>query len=255
MTLKEYYNHIKQVVEESGGVKNLDIIFNAPNQGWLEGYKEISKLKERLLSFKYLQHISPEALPYYLGDKIATLEDIKRDRITAVKEDFPEENMTNEEIEEWSEDYRDSGYCGFSELEEILAFWENITEDHLFSSVYFGDDDISLDGGRRYLLSGELFHAMLYSFWVQNKQKTLTELEDNICNSNSIEENISNFKIEDVSDITSETLKKTYETAASMSKQKIKEDFNSDIDRMVLKYGKEPGMKEIVEEIKDKKIL
>lgn len=259
MTLKEYYNHIKIAAEAAGGSKIIDAIWNAPNQGWLDGYQEIKDLQERLLSFVALDDMSQEALDYYLGDKVATLEDIKANRIEKVKSKFPDPEQLKEwgnTIEEWSKDQRDSGYMDYQGLQYILNQWENMTESDLWDLIrgyYDEDSEYLMDGHRDYLMGGEVFNAMLYSFWHYDK-KILDELDGDVYNSNEVEELLISIKPQDVSDITSETLKKAADTSIRMSKEKIRNNFNRDIDELVRRYKDEPGLQELLEEIEQKKI-
>lgn len=254
MTLKEYYNHIKQAADAAGGDEIIDAIYKAPNKAWINGYKEVNPIKERITTFTYLDDMRPEELAYYFNDKTATLEDIKKERIALVKSKIPEGKMTLEEIDAWTENEHSAGYAGYEELQEILANWENMTEENLWNLMRGDDDDVPMHGHRCYLLSGELFYAMLYNFWFYGR-KTPEDLEDDVYNSNDVEETLTCFKFEDVSDITSDMLKSAADAAIKMGREVIREDFNRDIDNLVRRYKDEPGMRKLVEEIESKKLL
>ena len=92
-------------------------------------------------------------------------------------------------------------------------------------------------------------------------KKILEQTEDAVetdnldMDDNDVEETLTCFKFEDVSDITSDMLKSAADAAIKMGREVIREDFNRDIDNLVRRYKDEPGMRKLVEEIESKKLL
>lgn len=255
MTFKEYFTQTHENLKNIPDLqKKLRVIYSAPNSAWIPGYKENQKTREDLRVYETCCRCSEEELDYYCGNKLASLEDIKQNRLAAVRDCLPD--MTEPiDLDRWTEDMRDSGYAGYDELKNIERYWETLTSDGVLQ-VYSGDDDdYNLSGHRHYLLSGSLFDALMYNYAKYTLKKNKKDLDDNLCNSNDLLDNYHSLEVpEGVAIYTEEKLLAALEIAQAMTNSRDIERFNSMIDDIKECFGENSYFKAKVESIEAQKI-
>lgn len=112
-----------------------------------------------------------------------TLKDIQSHMLSYMKQDFPDDG----------EYYDEDGHCGNGQWNEIKRFWKNFkTEDDLLWVVSgrYMSDDIDLDGGRSYILSGSGVIPLLFDYLYNTMGYSLEKYQDIIFNSLDITEEI-----------------------------------------------------------------
>lgn len=114
---------------------------------------------------------------------MTTLEDIRNHMINS---------LASEEFEESDYEYDEDGHCSESLLYEIKSFWENFKTDDDFIYLVTGEwiDDLDLDGGRSYLLSGSKVTPLLFDYLYNTLNWSLEKYQSEIYNSTSLTEDI-----------------------------------------------------------------
>lgn len=114
---------------------------------------------------------------------MTTLEDIRNHMINS---------LASEEFEESDYEYDEDGHCSESLLYEIKSFWENFKTDDDFIYLVTGEwiNDIDLDGGRSYLLSGSKVTPLLFDYLYNTLNWSLEKYQSEIYNSTSLTEDI-----------------------------------------------------------------
>lgn len=212
--------------------------------------------------------------PYILGEKKATLEDIrehmqkslsyyKKDIENGRKQwakDYGSTDATDDggfTFEQyWTEQERSSGYAGIEEYNDILSFWENLSHEDVLLAVS-GDVDEAydiyggLDGHRQYWFSHSSVHPLLFSYLYYNGH-TEQELDDGPYNSNENFDNIiqffppENFKI-----LTIEGLDALYDKYSDKKRADNERRFNDMIETIEKNFGNDPHFSDRVRVIKN----
>lgn len=188
--------------------------------------------------------------PYVLGDKIATIEDIKNHMLEYLsfyqkkiderkKEWVQEYGSANAEDEEgftfeeaWNEDERSSGYAGISEYKKILSFWKGFTSEMI---QYLDDNDMNLDGHRNYWFSHSTVQPLLFSHTFYNNMEVHTPYY-----------NIEEFKI-----FSKEEIDVLYDKFSDNKKKKDEETFDYMIDNILKNFKDNKSLSHKLQTLKE----
>lgn len=272
MNIKEKYEKFSNWLENQDN-KKLEFLYNQ-NSGWRDEDNILLKnFKDSYGWYKCVSEFDKSKIDYILGDKIATLEDISNYMINYISRfekeieeskkdwisDFGSAEATNSDGENFEECFTEqnhsAGYAGIREYYEVKRFWENLSDEDVFS-VISGEVmecyEIDLDGHRNYWLSRSKVDPLLFSYVKYFKGKDVKDLDEDLYNSNDCYEEVSYlFPPENITTLSIEEIESMCSEFSEKNTREDEKRFNEMINTIEKCFGNNPHFKSKVDIAKE----
>ena len=262
--LKEKYLEVKNWLETAN-----EKIVNFIKNERLAYYSDKNDCDKFITTIHWYDRISEEsdfAKQVIFGEKFISIEDIKNHILSIIKYDYQESIDNNYFMDEDDEYYDDENFGYFDSTghynkegyEAVIEFFENL-DDNKIQSILSGsvedDYEIDINGGRSHLMRKVPLNPMIYNYLVFTKKAKYEELDEELCNSNDVFDDISDYYQEvDIFLPTSKVLNDIYDFIVDKKYQSLIDRYNSMLGNIIENFKNEPVLKEKVEIAKSMKI-
>jgi len=262
--LKEKYLEVQNWLETA----NKKIVNFIKNER-VAYYSDKSDYDKFITTIHWYDKLSEEsdfAKQVIFGEKFVSIEDIKNHILSKIKAEYQERIDKNYFMDEDDEYYDDENFGYFDSTghynkqgyEAVIEFFEDLDDDKIQSILSGSVEDeyeIDINGGRSYLMNKIPLSPMIYNYLVFTKKAKYEELDEELCNSNDVFDDISDYYQEvDIFLPTPKVLNDIYNFIVDKKYQSLMDRYNSMLGNIIENFKNEPVLKEKVEIAKSMKI-
>lgn len=274
MEIKKHYNDVKVWLDYHKERKHM-VEFIHNELGWQGSRDEkLDSFNKTYRWFKTISSYDKKNLKYLTGDKVATLEDIKKYMLSYISsfeseletarrqwiDDYGDEHNPDQHGMTFEESFNENnlscGYGGIEHYNDVKGFWMRLDHEKALSvaaGMTIDDYEIDLDGHRQYWLSRANIEPMLFSYF-NSVGVNQDDLDSNLYNSNEVDELLQGFfPPEQMTLLTTDELEGYYTKLVGDKKDADEQNFNRQIDNLIGAFERDDHFSAKLEALKQVK--